>query len=171
MKIINDDKWWSLGDNVMKKLYTGTIADDKPLKDLIIYNEKELKIFQENLAMNIFKKVYRDKNKNDENNFEYILNKNEEDELLNTSVQFDFQKEILVVINSAKIKEIYFSKIFDCFLIILDNIQVEKNYYSLALCNKLNNSLNNNSNLKFELINEKPKSLIENRPENNNDEY
>jgi hypothetical protein len=136
MKIISDEKWWSIGDCVLKNIYTGIIADDKPQRDIVISNENELKNFQDFIAINIYKKVYR--SQDDPNNYDYILYNNDEDEILKDKVKFDFTKEILIVINSAKIKEIFYSNLFDCYLVTLDSERVEKNLYSLAVCAKKN---------------------------------
>lgn len=170
MKIISDEKWWTTGENVVKNIYTGIIADDKSHKDKIISNEMELKKFQECIAINIYKKIYR--TEEDPNTYDYILYNNDQDEILRDKINFDFTKELLILINSAKINEILYSNLFDCYLVGLDSEPVEKNIYFLAVCKKIikeNTQFHNK--IKFDLISEKPNCIITDRPFINNDEY
>lgn len=165
---LDEETWWPYGINCLINVLHGVLADDVPLtEDKIICEYEEYKEFRQKIALNIYKKTLN----SNTNEYEYLLYKNDEDEILNDNIRIDFEKEIIILINSARIKDVYYSKIFECYLIIYDTVSVEKNVYSLAICNKFDKSIEN----KYIIgnLNNKPECLnIDiDRPQNNNDVY
>lgn len=167
MKPFNSNTWWPLGENVLKCIYHGIIADDKPFSDCIIHNEDLLKQFKDSIALNICKTTGKLRD------YEFVTNS--KDVFLNNLTIINFAEEFLIVIMSAEIEKIIYSDIFKCYIVTVTGSEVEKKSYSAGVCVKkftkqLNNTIITNG-LKFDILNEKPKCLIVDRPVNNNDDY
>ena len=124
-----------------------------------------------------------------------ITKPNKDDPFLNGKISIDFRKNILFVFSEANIKEIVYSKMFECYLITYDEEPAEANTYFAVLAKKIyppsndyylvndNKKVENNDNEeefnnvsgyfqpKFETMNDKPKPKKGNYLKSYNDDY
>ena len=120
--------WWSYGENCIIQTFNGVLAGDKKMNDTCIYEKDTLKIFLDSIA----KEVVIDSGERGQ-----ITEKNKDDVFLNKKVNLDFKKNILFVFCEANVKEIVYSKMFECYLISYSEEPAEANTYSAVLVKKL----------------------------------
>ena len=120
--------WWSYGDNCILQTFNGVLAGDKKIIDICIYEKEMLKIFIDSIAKEIISES-EEKGQTTE--------KNKDDVFLNKKVDIDFQNQVLFVFSEANIKEIVYSKIFECYLITYSDEPAEVNTYSAILAKKI----------------------------------
>ena len=178
--------WWSYGDNCIIQTFNGVLAGDKKFNDICIYEKYMLNIFIESIA----KEITMDAGKKGQ-----ITKPNKDDPFLNGKISIDFRKNILFVFSEANIKEIVYSKMFECYLITYDEEPAEANTYFAVLAKKIyppsndyylvndNKKVENNDNEeefnnvsgyfqpKFETMNDKPKPKKGNYLKSYNDDY
>lgn len=154
------EEWWNLGENCIVSIYNGVIADDKKQNDTCISTKDQLEPFIDCIANNIY--VYNQTEK------KYTYQKNITDQFLNHKMVIDFDTNILFIFVGAEIKEILFSKIFQCYLIKFSEKRCESCEYSAGLVKKYKTDDNT---FKYQLMNEKPPNIFVNRPKNDNDDY
>ena len=143
------EDWWDVGESCLEKIYSGILADDKEIEDIIIANEESLNKFKEWIAINILQY--------DSQSDKYISHKNEKDVFLNNKVNIDFNKNLLFIFPNAQIKQILYSQFYQCYMITFSEENVEENFYSAALVKK---KVNDSKDIKFHFMNEKPKTKI-----------
>lgn len=120
--------WWSYGDNCILETYNGVLAGDKKINDACIYQKSQLKNFTDSIAKEIII---------DSGNKGQITQKNKDDIFLNKKINLDFDKHILFVFSEANVKEIVYSKLFECYLITYNEEPAEVNTYSAVLAKKI----------------------------------
>jgi hypothetical protein len=152
--------WWpTFGLKLTEDIFTGMIADDRQINDTIIQDPEQMSKFKECIALNILKKEPNQKFKR----AEYVANR--DDVFLNDKILIDYFEYIVILITSAEINEIYYSSLYEAYMIELTRKSVDSKFYSAGIIKRIE------SCSKFILINPKPPSLINKRPEVNNDEY
>ncbi len=178
--------WWSYGENCILQTCNGALAGDKKFNDICIYEKEMLNIFIESIA----KEITIDSGKKGQ-----ITKPNKDDAFLNGKVDIDFRKNILFVFSEANIKEIVYSKMFECYLITYSDDPAETNTYFAVLAKKVyppgndyflvndikkdenNENEEDYKNLsktfkpKFETMNDKPKPKKGNLLKSYNDDY
>ena len=127
--------WWSYGDNCILQTFNGVLAGDKKIIDICIYEKEMLKIFIDSIAKEIISES-EEKGQTTE--------KNKDDVFLNKKVDIDFQNQVLFVFSEANIKEIVYSKIFECYLITYSDEPAEANTYTAVLVKKIYPGINEN---------------------------
>ena len=120
--------WWSYGENCIIQTFNGVLAGDKKISDTCIYEKNTLKIFLDSIA----KEVVIDSGERGQ-----ITEKNKDDIFLNKKVELDFRKEILFVFCEANVKEIVYSKMFECYLISYSEEPAEANTYTAVIAKKI----------------------------------
>ena len=120
--------WWSYGDNCILQTFNGVLAGDKKIIDICIYEKEMLKLFIDSIA----KEIIIDSGERGQ-----VTEKNKEDIFLNKKIEIDFKNQILFVFSEANIKEIVYSKIFECYLITYSEEPAEVNTYSAVLAKKI----------------------------------
>jgi hypothetical protein len=157
------EDWWSLGEGCGEQIFRGILSDDKKIPDQFITSKEEFEKFKENIAESIYVKGELEKS--------YTLKKNLSDSFMGSVKQeISFDNNILFICTGAIIKEIVFSKIFQCYLITFSEEKVEKSAYSAAIVNKYLDD-DNKINTTYQFMNGKPEMLITDRPKFENDEY
>ena len=157
------EDWWSLGDNCVGSVHPGFLADDKKTNDICIETQEDLNKFYDKIAQNIY--VTNDGGKH------YSYQKNSDDVLLNKKIQIDFNKNFIFIITAAEIKEILFSKIFQCYMITYSEKKCDESSYVAVIVNKYESQDNVQGEIKFQIMNEKPDPIKSIRPRNDNDDY
>jgi len=157
------EDWWDVGESCLEKTYSGILADDKEIEDIIIANEESLNKFKDNIAQNIF--TY------DSETQKYISHINVNDVFLNKRIKIDFNKNLIFVFPNAQVKEVLYSQLFQCYLITFSEESVEEHYYSAAIVQKILTDSKDIKDIKFQIMNEKPPFIKIDRPINNNDDY
>ena len=127
--------WWSYGDNCILETYNGVLAGDKKINDACIYQKSQLKNFTDSIAKEIII---------DSGDKGQITQKNKDDIFLNKKINLDFDKHILFVFSEANVKEIVYSKLFECYLITYNEEPAEANTYSAVLAKKIYSGKNDN---------------------------
>ena len=135
------EEWWNLGENCLQSVYNGTIADDKHQTDICISSKEQLDSF---------------------------IEKNTSDLFLNNKMKIDFDNNVLFLFMGTEVKEVLFSRIFQCYLVKFSDKRCESVSYSMALVKKYETD---DKTYKFQALNSKPPVLILNRPKNENDDY
>ena len=120
--------WWSYGDNCILDTFKGFLAVDKKINDVCIYEEDKLNIFIDSIA----KEITVSSGKKGP-----IKKQNKDDVFLNGKIKVDFNKQILFVFSEANIKEIVYSKMFECYLITYSEEPAEVNTYLAVLAKKI----------------------------------
>ena len=157
------EDWWSLGESCSVQILRGILSDDKKIPDQFITSKEDFDKFKENIAESIYVKGELEKS--------YTLKKNLNDSFMGSAKQeISFDNNIVFICTGAIIKEILFSKIFQCYLITFSEEKVEKSAYSAAIVTKYLND-ENTINTTYQLMNAKPEMLITDRPKFENDEY
>ena len=154
------EEWWNLGENCLQSVYNCIIADDKHQTDICISSKEQLDSFIENIANNVY--IYSDVEK------KYIIQKNTSDLFLNNKMKIDFDNNVLFLFMGTEVKEVLFSRIFQCYLVKFSDKRCESVSYSMALVKKYETD---DKTYKFQALNSKPPVLILNRPKNENDDY
>lgn len=156
--------WWSLGNNCIEgEIKTGIIADDKIGEDLLICNQNDLKLFKEKIAINLYTKEEKDKC--------YKVIQNSNDPFLSDQIQYNFDDTFIYAAFGAKIKQVLYSSIFECYLIEFSEESCEATIYSAAIIKNCNKS-KTREDIKFQILNPKPENIKKKTgPENLNDEY
>jgi len=157
------EDWWNVGENCLNQKYSGVLADDSQTEDICISNEESLNKFKKDIAIDLIK--YNDKLKK----FESYSNKN--DVFLSNKISIDFDKNLLFIFLNAEVKEILYSKLFQCYMVTFSENSVEEHSYCAAVVRKILDNSNNIQDIKFQIMNEKPKPIKINRPDNFNNEY
>ena len=157
------EDWWSLGENCVYQILQGVLSDDKKIDDYFITSQEEFEKFKENIAESIYVKNELEK--------KYTLKKNLHDSFLGKKIDFSFNDKIVFVCTGAIIKEVLYSKIFQCYLIKFTEKKVEKSSYSAAVVNKYVIPKTDKPNIAYKYMNAKPEILITDRPKYENDEY
>ncbi len=143
------EDWWDVGENCLEIIYSGMLIKDKKIDDICISNEESLNKFKEWIAINILQY--------DSQSEKYISHKNEKDVFLNKEVNIDFNKNLLFIFPTEKIKQILYSQFYQCYMITFSEENVKENFYSAALVKK---KVNDSKEIKFHFMNEKPKTKI-----------
>ena len=125
--------WWSYGDDCILQTFNGVLAGDKKIIDICIYEKEMLKLFIDSIAKEIIM---------DTGDRGQITEKNKEDIFLNKKIEIDFKNQILFVFSEANIKEIVYSKIFECYLITYSEEPAEVNTYTAILAKKIYPGIN-----------------------------
>ena len=120
--------WWSYGENCIIETFNGVLAGDKKFNDICIYEKEMLNIFIDSIA----KEITIDSGKKGQ-----ITKANKDDVFLNGKIKIDFKKNILFVFSEANIKEIVYSKMFECYLITYSDEPAETNTYLAVLAKKI----------------------------------
>ena len=120
--------WWRYGENCIIDTFKGVLAGDKKFNDICIYEKEMLSIFIDSIA----KQISIDSGKKGQ-----ITKPNKEDVFLNGKINIDFRKNILFVFSEANIKEIVYSKMFECYLITYSEEPAESNTYFAVLAKKI----------------------------------
>ena len=120
--------WWSYGKNCIVETFKGVLAGDKKFNDICIYEKEMLNIFVDSIA----KEITIDSGKKGK-----ITKPNKDDVFLNGKINIDFKKNILFIFSEANIKEIVYSKMFECYLITYDEEPAEANTYNAVLAKKI----------------------------------
>lgn len=120
--------WWSYGDNCIKETYTGILAGDKKFNDICIYEEKMFHIFLDSIAKEIITE--------DPKTHKQIAEENKSDVFLNGKI-VNFNENILFVFSDAKIKELVYSHMFECYLITYEEEPAELNTYCAIIADKI----------------------------------
>ncbi len=120
--------WWNYGENCIVETFNGVLAGDKKFNDICIYEKEMLNIFIDSIA----KEIIIDSGKKGQ-----ITKANKDDVFLNGKINIDFKKNILFIFSEAKIKEIVYSKMFECYLITYSDEQAEANTYYAVLAKKI----------------------------------
>ena len=127
--------WWSYGDNCILETFNGVLAGDKKIIDICIYEKEMMKLFIDSIA----KEIIIDSPEKGQ-----ITEKNKDDIFLNKKIDIDFQNQVLFVFSEANIKEIVYSKIFECYLITYSDEPAEANTYTAVLVKKIYPGINEN---------------------------
>ena len=120
--------WWSYGENCIIETFNGVLAGDKKFNDICIYEKEMLNIFVDSIA----KEITIDSGKKVQ-----ITKANKDDVFLNGKINIDFKKNILFIFSEANIKEIVYSKMFECYLITYSEEPAEANTYHAVLAKKV----------------------------------
>ena len=120
--------WWSYGENCIIETYKGVLAGDKKFNDICIFEKEMLNIFIDSIA----KEITIDAGKNRQ-----ITKSNKDDVFLSGKINIDFRKKILFVFSEANIKEIVYSKMFECYLITYSEEPAETNTYFAVIAKKI----------------------------------
>jgi hypothetical protein len=120
--------WWSYGENCIIETYKGVLAGDKKFNDICIFEKEMLNIFIDSIA----KEITIDAGKNRQ-----ITKSNKDDVFLSGKINIDFRKNILFVFSEANIKEIVYSKMFECYLITYSEEPAETNTYFAVIAKKI----------------------------------
>ena len=120
--------WWNYGENCIVETFNGVLAGDKKFNDICIYEKEMLNIFIDSIA----KEIIIDSGKKGQ-----ITKANKDDVFLNGKINIDLKKNILFIFSEAKIKEIVYSKMFECYLITYSDEQAEANTYYAVLAKKI----------------------------------
>ena len=120
--------WWSYGENCIIETFNGVLAGDKKFNDICIYEKEMLNIFIDSIA----KEITIDSGKKGQ-----ITKANKDDVFLNGKIKIYFKKNILFVFSEANIKEIVYSKMFECYLITYSDEPAETNTYLAVLAKKI----------------------------------
>ena len=120
--------WLSYGENCIIDTFKGVLAGDKKFNDICIYEKEMLSIFIDSIA----KQISIDSGKKGQ-----ITKPNKEDVFLKPKINIDFRKNILFVFSEANIKEIVYSKMFECYLITYSEEPAESNTYFAVLAKKI----------------------------------
>ena len=120
--------WWNYGENCIVETFNGVLAGDKKFNDICIYEKEMLNIFIDSIA----KEIIIDSGKKGQ-----ITKANKDDVFLNGKINIDFKKNILFIFSEAKIKEIVYSKMFECYFITYSDEQAEANTYYAVLAKKI----------------------------------
>lgn len=155
--------WWSLGDNCVVEKINGVLSDDQNVQDGFITSQMEFDKFKENIAESVYVKGEVDK--------KYTLKKNLGDSLLGNKMEVDFNSNIVFVCTGAIVKEVLFSKIFQCYLVTFSEKRVEKSMYCAVVVNKFKVNETESITTAFQLMNAKPEMLVTDRPKFENNEY
>ena len=149
--------WWSYGENCVIQTFNGVLAGDKKFTDICIYEEEMLNTFTDSIA----REITRDLGKKGQ-----VTEQNKNDVFLNKKVNIDFKKHILFVFSEANIKEIVYSKMFECYLITYDEEPAEANTYLAVLAKKIYPSDND-----YYLVNEAKRADDNYNEELNDNKY
>ena len=120
--------WWSYGDNVILQTFNGILVADQKLSDMCISDKESMKLFIDSIAKD---KVI------DSGERGQITEKNKDDVFLNKKIEIDFKTQILFVFCEANVKEIVYSKMFDCYLISYNEEPGEANTYSAVIVKRI----------------------------------
>ena len=120
--------WWNYGENCIIETFKGVLAGDKKFNDICIYEEEKLNIFIDSIA----KEIIIDSGKKGQ-----ITKENKDDVFLNGKITIDFNKNLLFIFSEANIKEIVYSKMFECYLITYSEEPAETNTYCAVLAKKI----------------------------------
>ena len=120
--------WWSYGENCIIETFNGVLAGDKKFSDICIYEEEMLNIFIDSIA----KEIVIDSGKKGQ-----ITKPNKDDVFLNKKIKIDFKKNLLFIFSEANIKEIVYSKMFECYLITYNDEPADANTYHAVLAKKI----------------------------------
>ena len=120
--------WWSYGENCILQTFNGVLAGDHKMNDMCIYEDGSLKLFRDSIA----KELVIDSGERGQ-----ITEKNKDDIFLNKKLKIDFNTQILFVFCEANVKEIVYSKMFECYLISYNDEPGEANTYTAVLAKKI----------------------------------
>ncbi len=128
IKMIYFTDWWSYGENCILQTFNGVLAGDHKINDMCIFENESMKLFRDSIA----KELVIDSGERGQ-----ITEKNKDDIFLNKKYKIDFNTQILFVFCEANVKEIVYSKMFECYLITYNDEPGEANTYTAILAKKV----------------------------------
>ncbi len=136
MNLFNQDKWWPLGQKLQRIIHNGTLPindSNKLPRDMCISNRQEFFKFRDNLIPSDL--IVKPETENDN----YVKKENIifNDLFLDEEYPIDYKKSLSILIVGFKIEEVYYSKIFDTNIVLLDDKDLKFNYFSVCICDNM----------------------------------